>query len=93
MLRHECVHGVLPRVTERCVPEVVRQRDGLRQVLVELKKARHRPRDLSRLERVGQPRPVMVAHVIDEDLRLVFEPAERCTVDDAVAVALKSGTK
>ena len=93
MFRHECVHGVLPRVTERCMPEVVRQRDRLGQVLVELKKARRRSCDQRCLERMGQPRSVVVAFMIDEDLRLVFEPAERGAVDNAIAVTLKSGSE
>ena len=44
------------------------------------------------LDRVGQARPVVVPLVIDEDLGLVFEPAERAAVDDAVAVALVGRT-
>ena len=35
----------------------------------------------------------MVARAVEEDLRLVFEPAERAAVDDAVAVALEFGTQ
>ena len=39
--------------------------------------------------RMGQPGAEMVALVIDEDLRLVLEPAEGGGMDDAVAVALE----
>src|SRR5579863_2512666 len=38
---------------------------------------------------MGQPRAIMITLVIDEDLGLVLEPAERGRVDDPVAVALK----
>ena len=37
---------------------------------------------------MGQPRAVVVALVVDEDLGLVLQPAERRAVDDAVPVAL-----
>ena len=39
-------------------------------------------------EGVGEARAIVVAFVVDEDLGLVFEPAEGGRVDDAVAVAL-----
>jgi hypothetical protein len=42
---------------------------------------------------VGQPRAEQVALVIDEHLGLVFEPAERSRMDDAVAVALELGAR
>ena len=59
------------------------------EVLVEAERRGERARDLRRLDRVRQPRPVVVALVVDEDLRLVLEAAERRAVDDAVAVALE----
>ncbi len=67
--------------------EIVRQRQHLGEVLVEPERARQRAGDLGDFQRVGQPGPVMVALVIDEDLRLVGEPAERGRMDDAVAIA------
>src|ERR1019366_8007826 len=39
--------------------------------------------------RVCEPRAQMIAGAVEENLRLVFEPAERARVDDAVAVALE----
>jgi hypothetical protein len=87
---HAVVQRVLPGVAERRVAEVVRQRDGLDQVLVERRSAARCERaDLRHLERVRQPGAEQVALVVDEDLRLVLEPAERGAVDDAVAVALE----
>src|SRR5580765_4013196 len=50
-------------------------------------------RDLRHLERMGEARPVVVALVIDEDLRLVLEPPERGRMDDAVAVALERAAR
>ncbi len=80
---------LLAGVAERRVSEVVAERDRLGQVLVQLQRARHRARDPDHLERVGQPRAVVVALRRDEDLRLVLEAPERLGVDDAVAVALE----
>ena len=62
---------------------------SLNEDLVETERPADRPRDLRHFERVGQPRPVMIALVIDEDLRLVLQPPERRGMDDAVTVALK----
>ena len=50
---------------------------------------RHRARDLRRLQRVGEPRAVVVALRRHEHLRLVLEPPERLAVHDPVAVALE----
>jgi hypothetical protein len=50
---------------------------------------RARAGDLCDFDAVGQAGAEQVAFVIDEDLRLVFEPAEGGGVDDAVTVALE----
>ena len=88
-LASRAVEHLLADVPERRVPEVVAEPDRLREVLVEPQRARHRARDLRRLERVRQPRAVVVALGRDEDLGLVLEPAERLAVHDPVAVALE----
>src|SRR5690606_33414254 len=80
---------VLPRVAERRVAEIVGEADRFDEILVQAQRARGRARDLCDLERVREPRAVMIALVVDEDLRLVDQAAESRRVDDAVAVALK----
>ena len=85
---HGLVQRVLAGMAERRVAEVVGQREGLDQVFVQVERAGHRARDLRDLQAVRQPRAVMVALVVDEDLRLMDQPAERGRMDDAVAVAL-----
>src|SRR5581483_10089113 len=85
---HAGVEGVLPGVAEGRVAEVVRQGDSLRQVLVQRQRAGHGAGDLRHLQRVGQARAEQVAFMVDEDLGLVLEAAERGRVHDAVAVAL-----
>jgi propanediol dehydratase large subunit len=85
---HRLVQRVLAGMAERRVAEVVGQRNGLHQVLVERKRARKRPCDLRHLQAMRQPRAVMVALVINKNLRLMDEPIERGRAHDAVAVAL-----
>ena len=88
-LAQAVVEHVLADVAERRVAEVVAQPDGLGEVLVEPQRARDRARDLGDLERVGQPRAVVVALGRDEDLRLVLQAPEGLGVHDPVAVALQ----
>ena len=73
--------------------EVVRERQRLRKILVEPERAGDRAGDLRHLERMGQARAEMVALVVDEDLRLVLQPAKGVGMDDAVAVALERRAK
>jgi hypothetical protein len=81
--------GGLAGVAEGRVPQVVRQRDRLRQVLVQVQGPGYRAGDLRHLQGMGQTRDEVVPHGSDEHLRLVLEPAERLAVDDPVAVALE----
>ena len=59
------------------------------QLLVQPQHLGDRAGDLRDLERVRQPRAVVVARRREEHLRLVLQPPERLAVDDAVAVVLK----
>ena len=86
---HAFGERVLAGMAEAGVAEVVGKGQRLGQILVEAKDARDRAGDLGDFERMGEPRPVVIALVIDEDLGLVFQPPERPAMDDAVAVALK----
>src|SRR5262249_61258179 len=87
VLGEAAVERALAGVPERRMPEVVGERGGFRQVLVEAERARERAGDLRDLERMGEPGAVVVALVRNEHLGLVGEPAERGRMDDAVAVA------
>ena len=89
---NELVEHPLARMAERRVAEVVAQRDRLGELLVQLQHLRDRSRDLRDLERVRQPRAVVIACRREEHLRLVLEPAERLGVHDAIAVALERRT-
>ena len=89
VLAHAGVQRVLPGMSERRVAEVVREADGLDEVLIEPHGARHGSGNLRDLEGVSQTRSVEITFVIDEDLGLVDEAAKCRGVDDAVAIALE----
>ena len=88
---HAFVEHVLADVAERRVAEVVGQRRGFDQVLVQAQAARQGAPDLGHFDRVRQARAEQVALVVQEDLGFVFQPAKGRGVDDAVAVARKGG--
>ena len=75
-------------MAERRMPQVMTKRDRLGQVFVQAERAGNGTGDLRHLQRMRQARAEMVAAGIDEDLRLMFQPAEGLAVDDAVAVML-----
>src|SRR6187200_3467967 len=83
------VEHLLAGVAEGRVAEVMAERDRLGEILVQPQRARHGSRDPGCLQRVCEPRAVVVALRVDEDLRLVLQPPEGLRVDDPVAVALK----
>src|SRR5919106_3563868 len=87
--RHQLVDHALAGVSERRVPDVVTERDRLGQLLVQPKHLCDGARDLGDLQRVGEPRAVVVAGGREEDLCLVFQAAERLAVDDAIAIVLE----
>src|SRR3954453_5028772 len=87
--KHLVIERLLAGMTERRVAEIMRQRQRLGEVLVEAESARDGAGDLRDFDTVGQPRAVMVALVIDEDLSLVLEAPERGRMNYAIAVALK----
>ena len=87
--RHERVEHALAGVAERRMTQVVAEGDRLGQLLVEPKHLRDRARDLRDLERVREARAVVIALRREEHLRLVLQPPERFSMDDAVAVVLK----
>ena len=86
MRAHALVQRVLSGMAEGRVAQVVRQRDGFDQVFIELQLARHRTRQLRHFQRMRQPRAEQVAFMVDEDLRLVDQPAEGGAMHDAFTV-------
>ena len=89
VILHAGVQRILPGVAERGVPEVVRERDRLRQILVEAELAGDTARDLGDFDAMGEAGAKQIALVIHEHLRLVFQAAKGGGVHDAITVALK----
>src|SRR5215213_2381527 len=83
------VEHLLADVPERRMTQVVAEPDRLGEILVQPKRPRHVASDPAGLERVGEPRSVVVSLRGDEHLRLVLETAERLGVDDPVTVTLE----
>ena len=93
VIAHAFVQRILARVAEWRMTQIVRKRNRFDEILVHPQVARDRTRDLRHFEAVREPRAKQVALVIDEDLRLVFEPAKRGGMHDAVAIALEFGAR
>jgi hypothetical protein len=89
VLRHRQVQCAFAGMAEGRMAEIMGQCEGFGEVLIEAKLTGNGARDLRHFEAVGEPRPVVVPFVIEEDLRLVGEAAEGRGVQDPVAVALE----
>ena len=81
--------GVLARVAEGGVAEIVAQGGGLGEILIEAQGAGHGAGDLGDLQGMGQAGAVVIPRGGEEHLGLIHEAAEGLTVDDAVTVALE----
>jgi len=71
---------------KRRVPEIVSQRQRFGEIFIQAEGARDRAGNLHNLKRVRETRAVVIAFVIDENLRFVGETPERGRVDDPVAI-------
>src|ERR1700722_5559818 len=86
---HQLVENFLAGVAEGGMPQIMRERDCLSQFFVEAERPRDRARDLRSLKRMRQPRAVVVALVIYENLSFVLEAPKRGRMNDAIAIARK----
>ena len=86
---HLMVQLLFPRVSEGRVPDVMRQRQRFREVLVETHRRGERACNLGDFHRVRQAIAEVVGESGAEDLRFIFQPPKSPRMDDAVAVALK----
>ena len=91
LARHTGIERALAGMAEGRMAEIVRERERLCQVLIKRKHPRHGAGDLRHFEAVGEACAVMIALVIDEDLRLVGQPPERGRMQDAIPVAAIQG--
>src|ERR1019366_7315286 len=92
MAAHRHIQGPLARVSKRRMADVVNQRESLHQINIQIESCGDGAGDLRDLEGVGQAGAKVVRVAAGEDLRLVFQPAERPSMDDAITVALKGVT-
>ena len=83
------IERVLSSVPERWMADVVQQRQGFDQVLVEPQCAPNRSGDRRHLHRVRQTCAMVVSHLPCKNLGLVGQPAIRRTVNYSVAIALE----
>ena len=61
VLPHAFRQHLLARMPKGRMPEIVRQRDRFRQILIQRQRARDRPADRSHFESMRQPRAQMIA--------------------------------
>ncbi len=66
----------LAGVAEWRMAEIVGERQRLGQILIEAERTRQRAGDLDNFQGMGEPGSIMVALMEDEDLGLMFQPAE-----------------
>ena len=86
------IESPFARMSERRMAEVMRKRQRFGEVLIEAQCARERTGDLHDLQRMRQARSVVIAFVINEDLRLMGETSECRRMNDSVAVAAERTT-
>lgn len=87
--RHLPVQLLLASMREGGMPDVVRQRQCFRQILVQLQDSCGGARNLRHLNCVSQPVPKVIGHPLGKNLGLGFQTAERPGMYDPVAVPLK----
>src|SRR5687768_261787 len=61
MVAQAGIERAFPRMPEGRMTEIMRQRQRLAKIFIELQRTRQRSRDLRNFQRVGEPSPVMVA--------------------------------
>jgi hypothetical protein len=86
---HLTVELVLAGVREWRMPDVVREGERLRQILIQAEHTRDRPRNLRHFDRVRETIPKVIVKTGRENLRLVFQPAESTCVDNAITIPLE----
>ncbi len=90
---HQLVEGGFARVAERRMTDIVSQGDGFGQVFVQPKDSGNGAPDARHLHAMGQPGAIVISLMIEEDLRLVFQAAERAAVHNSVPVPLINGSE
>jgi hypothetical protein len=87
---HRFFKRILARMTEGRMANIMRQTQGLGQILIQAQRAGNRPANLRDLKTMCQADTEMVTIGRYKNLRLVAQAAERDRMDDTVAVTLKN---
>ena len=90
---HDLRERSFPRMPERPVAKIMRQRNGLNQILIKTQNPANRSSYLGNFKRVGEAGAVMVALMVDKHLRLVLQAAESRGMENSVPVPLKSSAE
>ncbi len=85
--REALIEGAFARMAKRRMTEIMGKSAGLREILVEAERTSERARNLGDLKGMGEAGAIVVAFVIDKNLRFVGEPPKRRGMDNAVAIA------
>src|SRR5436309_9254005 len=88
-LSERFIESLFSSVSEWRMTKIVSQSDRLGQILVQTQCARDGARDAASLDRVSQPRAVVVTLRRNEHLGLVLEAPEALRMDDSITIALK----
>jgi hypothetical protein len=91
MAPHNRVQRNFAGVSEGRVPDVMRQREGLDQIGIQVETRCDGARDLRNLDGVRQTGAKVVGDTMRENLSLILKPAKGAGVNDAVAIALERG--
>ena len=80
-----------PGMAERRVSEIMAERNGFGQILIQIQRPRNRAGNLGYLECVRQAGPVMISLRSEKHLCFVFHPAKGFGVENPVPVSLVDG--
>ena len=79
-------------MAEGSMSQIVSQRDGFSQILVQPQRSGNRPGDPADLQGVGHSGPVMVSFRAQEHLGFMLQPAKRFGMNDPIRISLKTST-
>ena len=89
MKPHTVIERILTCMAKRRMSQVVRQTNGLDQILFQLQRPGNGAPQLGDLQRMRQPRAKQVSLMVHKDLGFVNQTPEGRRVNNAIAVALK----
>ena len=90
---HFRIKRTLARVAKWRVPEVMGQRHGFDQFLIEPQSPSDCSRHLRHFDRMSQTRAEIITLMFNEDLCLMFEPPKGAGMNDPIPISLETGSK